>query len=61
MLPEVVFSGIFQGKNTEKFPFQFRNKIFIFDDVMFLISAYMYPVYVFIRNRDCVTDEENRL
>ena len=61
MLPEVVFSGIFQGKNTEKFPFQFRNEFLIFYDVMFLVPANMHPVYVFVRNRDRITDEENRL
>ena len=61
MLTEVVFSGIFQGKNAEKFSLQFCDEFLVFDDVMLLVSAYMYPGYVFICNRDCIADEENGL
>lgn len=61
MLAETVLFGIFNRKNSEKFPLKFRNKFFVFDDIVLLIRTDMDIIYVFISNGYCITDEKNGL
>lgn len=61
MLPEMVLPGILQGEYAEELPFQFSNELCVFDNIMLLVSANMYAIYVLFGDRDCITDKENGL
>ena len=60
MLAKMIFVGILERQNAKQFPLQFRDEIWVLDDIMLVVDTHVYTIYVLICDRYGVADKKDR-
>lgn len=59
MLAKMIFVGILERQNAKQFPLQFRDEIWVLDDIMLVVDTHVYTIYVLIRDWYGVADKKD--